>query len=63
MAKRAKMTERGCYTVTPRIEKKLRELSYETGKSQSQICREALDLYFDLLDMEKIEIEDVDETV
>ena len=50
---RGKLTEKGCYTLTPEIDQKLRQLSFETGKSRSLIFRTALEMYFDLLDMEK----------
>ena len=53
MARWGKMTERGCYTLTEKIKKKLRSLAYETELSESEHVRNALTLYFEHLESEK----------
>ena len=47
------MTERGCYTLTENLKKKLRSLAYETGLSESKHVRNALTLYLEHLELQK----------
>ena len=53
MARWGKMTERGCYTLTEKLKKKLRSLAYRTELSESEHVRNALTLYFEHLESEK----------
>ena len=45
-----KMTERGCYTLTKKLKKKLRDVANRTQTSESKHVRKALDLYFKQLE-------------
>ena len=53
MARWGKMTERGCYTMTKELKKKLRSLAYETELPESKHVRKALTLYFEHLETQK----------
>lgn len=52
MARWAKMTERGCYTLTKSLKQRLRRVADDTRLSESRHVRNALSLYFDRLDSE-----------
>ena len=41
-----KITERGCYTLTKKIKKKLRDVANRTQMPESEHVRNALNLYF-----------------
>ena len=63
---RGKLTEKACYTLTPELDQRIRQHSFETGKAQSLIFREAVEMFFDLLDMGRLDMETLfadDETV
>ena len=50
MARWGKMTERGCYTLTEKIKKKLRDVANDTQLPESKHVRRALTLYFESLE-------------
>ena len=60
MARWGKMTERGCYTLTEELKKKLRSLAYETQIAESEHVRNALTLYFERLEAQKEGTDTVD---
>ena len=45
-----KITEKGCYTLTEPLAKRLFNLSFETGQSRSYHVRKALEMYFQRLE-------------
>ena len=47
MARWGKMTERGCYTMPPELKEKLSEMAYAKNMPESEIVRNALELYFE----------------
>lgn len=51
MARRAKMTERGCYTLTKPLKAQLKQVADQTGIAESKHIRRALRQYFE--DLEK----------
>ena len=53
MARWGKMTERGCYTLTKKIKKKLRDVANDTQLPESKHVRRALSLYFEHLEAQK----------
>ena len=53
MARWGKMTERGCYTLTKELKKKLRDVANETQIAESKHVRNALALYFEHLELQK----------
>ena len=53
MEERGQITEKGTYTLTESLAKRLFTLSFETGKSRSYHVRRALDLYFERLESQK----------
>ena len=53
MARWGKMTERGCYTMTKKHKDALRDVANRTHLSESKHVRNALDLYFQHLEVQK----------
>ena len=47
-----KITERGCYTLTKNIKKKLRDVANRTQMPESEHVRNALNLYFEHLEIQ-----------
>ena len=62
MTRWGKMTERGCYTMTKEIKKKLRDVANETQIAESKHVRNALSLYFEHLEAQKEDNGTVDGT-
>ena len=48
-----KITERGTYTLTKKIKKKLRDVANDTQLPESKHVRRALSLYFEHLEVQK----------
>ena len=61
MARWGKMTERGTYTLTKKLKKKLRAVANDTQIPESKHVRNALDLYFEHLEAQKEGSDTVDD--